>query len=87
MSNESNELKQPTQKAGIDKSSKPDEFKTKVLDELTKLGAEIDIIRVRVDGMPLLGNAIDNLQRDIRLVRAAINGRPPPCGAPSWIPE
>jgi hypothetical protein len=64
-----------------------DEFKNKVLDELTKLRAEIDIIRVRVDGMPLLGNAIDNLQRDIRLVRAAITGRPPPFDAPSWIPE
>ena len=35
--------------------------------------ARLDSIDARVAGLPLIGNAIDVLQRDMRMVRAAIN--------------
>ena len=41
--------------------------------ELAAVRAEIATVRIRTDGLPLLGSAIDALQRDVRLVRAAIN--------------
>ena len=44
------------------------------------LDNNIEAVRVRVDGLPLIGNAIDVVQRDVRglqhdlrMVRAAIN--------------
>jgi prefoldin subunit 5 len=41
--------------------------------ELTPIHAEIANIRVRVDGLPLLGAAIESLRHDVRTLRAAIN--------------
>src|SRR5438093_11471358 len=41
--------------------------------ELAAVHAEIAAVRIRTDRLPLLGSAIDALQRDVRLVRAAIN--------------
>lgn len=35
--------------------------------------SELAIIRARVDGLPLIGEAIETLRRDSRLLRAAIN--------------
>ena len=40
---------------------------------LTDLKSEIALVRARLDGLPLIGNAIEVLQRDNRLLRAAIN--------------
>jgi prefoldin subunit 5 len=38
-----------------------------------ELRAEFAAIRARVDGLPLIGAAIETLRHDLRLVRAAIN--------------
>ena len=40
---------------------------------LEDVRAELAPIRARVDGLPLIGEAIAVLQRDVRMVRAAIN--------------
>jgi hypothetical protein len=37
------------------------------------LRAELAPIRARVDGLPLIGEAISTLQHDMRLIRAAVN--------------
>ena len=41
--------------------------------ELTDVKSEIALVRARVDGLPLIGSAIEVLQRDHRLLRAAVN--------------
>lgn len=40
---------------------------------LETLRAELAPLHARVDGLPLLGSAIAALQRDVRMLRAAIN--------------
>lgn len=45
----------------------------RLLAEIGSLRDEISAIRAHVSSIPLLGNAIAVLQRDVRLVRAAIN--------------
>jgi hypothetical protein len=40
---------------------------------LETLRSELAPIRARLDGLPLLGEAISTLQRDMRLLRAAVN--------------
>lgn len=41
--------------------------------ELTPIRARLDAIDARVNGLPLIGEAIAVLQRDVRLLRAAVN--------------
>ena len=41
--------------------------------ELADVKSELAVVSARVIGLPLIGNAIDVLQRDNRLLRAAIN--------------
>jgi prefoldin subunit 5 len=41
--------------------------------EFTAVRAELAYIRSRVDGLPLIGAAVETLRHDLRLVRAAIN--------------
>jgi len=38
-----------------------------------RLGARLAAIEARVSGLPLIGEAITVLQREVRLIRAAIN--------------
>jgi len=44
-----------------------------VKSDLGTLKNELAAVRIRVDGLPLMGAAIEALQRDSRLLRAAIN--------------
>jgi len=51
-----------------------------VKSELSNLGIRVDglasemaNVRIRVDGLPLLGGAVETLRRDVRMTRAAIN--------------
>jgi hypothetical protein len=37
------------------------------------LASEISSVRIRVDGLPLLGVAVETLRHDVRMTRAAIN--------------
>jgi chromosome segregation ATPase len=46
---------------------------TTLRDRVDHIADDVSMMRPRVDGLPLIGNAIDNLQRDMRLLRAAIN--------------
>lgn len=41
--------------------------------ELSATKTDLTSVRIRVDGLPLIGAAIEALQRDSRLLRAAIN--------------
>lgn len=41
--------------------------------EIAPVREEIAQIRARVDGLPLIGAAIDTLRQDVRMLRAAIN--------------
>ena len=43
--------------------------------DLGTLKNELTAVRIRVDGLPLMGAAIEALQRDSRLLRAAINDK------------
>ncbi len=46
-----------------------------VKSDLGTLKNELAAVRIRVDGLPLMGAAIEALQRDSRLLRAAINDK------------
>jgi hypothetical protein len=41
--------------------------------ELAPIRDELAVVRARVDGIPLLWSAVDAVQRDMRMLRAAIN--------------
>jgi hypothetical protein len=41
--------------------------------ELAPIRAELATVRARVDGLPVIGEAISVLQRDVRMLRAAVN--------------
>jgi prefoldin subunit 5 len=41
--------------------------------ELAPMRSELATIRARVDGLPLIGSAIETLRHDVRTLRAAIN--------------
>jgi ubiquinone biosynthesis protein UbiJ len=45
----------------------------KLSERVDRIGSELVTVRVRVDGLPIIGNSIDVVQRDMRLLRAAIN--------------
>jgi hypothetical protein len=44
-----------------------------VRSEVAGVCSEVAMVRARVDGLPIIGNAIDVLQRAMRMLRAAIN--------------
>jgi hypothetical protein len=41
--------------------------------ELAPIRDELAVVRARVDGIPLIWSAVDAVQRDMRMLRAAIN--------------
>jgi prefoldin subunit 5 len=42
--------------------------------ELAPLHAQLGAVQAQVDGLPLIGSAIETLRHDVRTLRAAING-------------
>jgi hypothetical protein len=45
---------------------------------LDALGAELAAVRVRVDGLPLMGVALEILKRDVQLLRSSAPTEPTP---------